>query len=281
MEVHPGRVSALVGDNGAGKSTLIKGSCGRPSPTTRATSSSTGSRSRCTHRRTPRRSGSRSSIRTSPCARTWTSSRTCSSGARRSTTGLLNGPEIGAARGDDARVAVGADDHVRAPEGLLAVGRAAPDGRDRSLGAAEGPRRDPRRATAALGVVADRAGSTARAAARRLRCGRADHQSQPRRRVRGGRSHPRPLSGPDGRQPGRESRRTATRSSATSRGPGSGISSWRRRRCDDRGRNSAGRRAADRQQGTRARSTISSSRTSSACAAATWACCPHSRACSC
>src|SRR3954453_14929923 len=28
MEVHPGRVSALVGDNGAGKSTLIKGLAG-------------------------------------------------------------------------------------------------------------------------------------------------------------------------------------------------------------------------------------------------------------
>src|SRR3954449_6126518 len=31
MEVHPGRVSALVGDNGAGKSTLIKGLAGAQS----------------------------------------------------------------------------------------------------------------------------------------------------------------------------------------------------------------------------------------------------------
>ena len=28
LQVHPGRVSALVGDNGAGKSTLIKGLAG-------------------------------------------------------------------------------------------------------------------------------------------------------------------------------------------------------------------------------------------------------------
>ncbi len=75
-----GEVTALVGDNGAGKSTLSNASRAR----TRSTPATTGSRGRpcgCTPRATRPTSGSRSCTRTSRCATTSTSSRTCSSAA--------------------------------------------------------------------------------------------------------------------------------------------------------------------------------------------------------
>ena len=77
FEVYPGEVVALVGDNGAGKSTLIKCVAGTHTPD-EGTIFFEGSRSRSTTQQTPPGWGSRPSTRTSRCATTSTSSRTCS-----------------------------------------------------------------------------------------------------------------------------------------------------------------------------------------------------------
>ena len=93
MKVYPGKVTALVGDNGAGKSTLIKGLSGR-SPTIPEMSPSTARRSLSTRRATPPGTASRSSTRTCRCARTSTSSRTCSWGGKRVYQRMLNQAEM-------------------------------------------------------------------------------------------------------------------------------------------------------------------------------------------
>jgi D-xylose transport system ATP-binding protein len=77
MTVYPGKVTALVGDNGAGKSTLIKGLSGAQ-PYDSGDVSSRAVRSLSRTPRTPPNMALRSFTKTSRCARTSTSSRTCS-----------------------------------------------------------------------------------------------------------------------------------------------------------------------------------------------------------
>ena len=168
FKAYAGKVTALVGDNGAGKSTLIKGLAG-VQPYDSGVIRFDGKPCSCTPpaRRPP--SASRSCTRTSRCARTSTSSRTCSWAARRLTTGMFDEACHGARGLAHAAVAVGAHREVGAPEGLVAVGRAAPDRRDRPLGAAEGQARHPRRADRRPRRRADRAGAQPGAAAGRLR----------------------------------------------------------------------------------------------------------------
>ena len=84
LEVHRGEIMALVGDNGAGKSTLIKTIAGIHSADSGEIFFG-GNRSTSRVRRTQRGSVSRSSIRIWPSATTSTWSRTCTSGARRTT----------------------------------------------------------------------------------------------------------------------------------------------------------------------------------------------------
>ena len=80
---------ALVGDNGAGKSTLVKCIAGTHSADSGQVLFE-GSEVHIHSRRTPPGSGSRSSTRISRCATTSTSSRTCTSAARRKRFQILN-----------------------------------------------------------------------------------------------------------------------------------------------------------------------------------------------
>ncbi|HTF40849.1 MAG TPA: ATP-binding cassette domain-containing protein [Propionibacteriaceae bacterium] len=84
MKVFPGKVSALVGDNGAGKSTLIKGLSGAQ-PYDSGDLSFEGSPVTLAHPKDAPTTASRLFTRTSHCARTSTSCRTCSWGVRRFT----------------------------------------------------------------------------------------------------------------------------------------------------------------------------------------------------
>ncbi|WP_396125101.1 ATP-binding cassette domain-containing protein [Cellulomonas sp. P24] len=81
LDLPSGVVTALVGDNGAGKSSFIKCISGIHVPDHGEMWWEGGTRCRSARRRRRRRWGSRPSTRTSRCATTWTSSRTCSWGA--------------------------------------------------------------------------------------------------------------------------------------------------------------------------------------------------------
>ena len=78
-----GQVTALAGDNGAGKSVLIKCIAGHPHARRRRDPVGGRAGAHPYARATPPRSASRPCTRTSRCATTSTSSRTCSSGGRR------------------------------------------------------------------------------------------------------------------------------------------------------------------------------------------------------
>ena len=152
IQVYPGKVSALVGDNGAGKSTLIKGLSGAQ-PYDSGEVLFDGAAGHPGSPQDAPGTASRSSTRTSRCARTSTSSRTCSWAAKRPTSGMLDGAEMEKHASATLQVAVGAHHEVGAPEGLLAVRRSAPDRGDRPRGAAEGKVVILDEPTAALGVA--------------------------------------------------------------------------------------------------------------------------------
>ena len=81
FQVHPGEVTALVGDNGAGKSTLVKCIAGIHSLDSGEITFE-GNPVTIADPRPPPLSGSSSSTRTSPWPTTSTSPRTCSSAVR-------------------------------------------------------------------------------------------------------------------------------------------------------------------------------------------------------
>ena len=124
LSVHPGEVTALVGDNGAGKSTLVKCVAGihpidsgeilfegkpvaHPQPARRR-----------------RRSASRSSTRTSRWPTTSTSSRTCSSAASAASPGCSTRPTWSRPRRDTlASLSVRTVTSVRQPVASLSGGQ--------------------------------------------------------------------------------------------------------------------------------------------------------------
>ena len=156
---------ALVGDNGAGKSTLIKciagihsGRRGRDPVRRRARSTSTA-------RRTPPARASRSSTRTSRWPTTSTSSRTCSSGARRSI-GLRRLDEIDMEKraSETLARAVGHHDQLGPADRRRPVRRPAPVGRGREGRDVELAAGDPRRADRRARRRADAPGARPRQA---------------------------------------------------------------------------------------------------------------------
>ena len=146
LDIPAGQVTALAGDNGAGKSVLDQDAS--PGSTRPTPARSSGRASPVAHphaRATRRRSGSRPSIRTSRCATTSTSSRTCSSAASAlrhlrwtRTTWSAAARDAARPRGDDRPIGPAAR--------RLAVRRSAAVGGDRQGGAVELQARDHGRA---------------------------------------------------------------------------------------------------------------------------------------
>ena len=99
-------------------------------------------------------------------------------------------------------VALGAHRQVGASEGVVALGRTAPDRRHRARRAEEGARRDPRRAHRRARRGADRAGAAPRGASQGAERRRRAHQPQPRGRLRGRGRHRRAVPRAAGRPAG-------------------------------------------------------------------------------
>ena len=192
---------ALVGDNGAGKSTLIKCIAGiHPidegevvfdgSPVTIH-----GPKDAAAAR------ASRSSTRTSRWPTTSTSSRTCSSAARRSTRSApARRDQDGGQGARDAQEPLGDHDPLRAPDRRRPLRRPAPVGRGRQGGDVELAGGDPRRADRGARRRADQAGARPRGAARRAGPGRDPDLAQPARHLPGGRLDHRAAARPERRR---------------------------------------------------------------------------------
>ena len=92
LKLPPGKVTALIGDNGAGKSIADQDGVRAVGARRTARSCWEGTPVPSTDPRTPKRSASPRSTRTSRCATTWTSFRTCSSAMRRCSAGCSTSP---------------------------------------------------------------------------------------------------------------------------------------------------------------------------------------------
>ena len=198
LDVPAGQVTALVGDNGAGKSVLIKCIAGIHTPDAGEIRWDGPARPDPHAARLRPRSGSRPCTRTWRCATTSTSSRTCSSAARRLRDGLLDEDDMEAA----ARTRSPASASPRCGRSASRSPRcpAASASRWRSPRPCCGTRKlvimdEP---TAALGVAQTTHGARPRPASGRQGPGRDDRVAQPQRRVRGRRPDRGPPPRPHG-----------------------------------------------------------------------------------